>query len=383
MGPIRLGIFRPRRSACPSMLAIPPAEPHLVAKIGGLLPLKPKENRHMKAVGYRKSLPIDAADALIDFDIATPEPRGRDLRVAVKAISANPVDYKVRKRAAPPEGETKILGYDAAGIVDAVGPDVTLFKPGDEVFYAGSILRQGTNAEFHLVDERIVGAKPKTLSFAQAAALPLTSITSWELLFDRLGAMPGKSVDPRTLLIVGGAGGVGSILIQLARRLTGLTVVATASRPESQSWCLDLGAHAVVDHARPMKEQLEKLKGPPVGLIASLTNTEQHYKALADVIAPQGKYGLIDDPADFNVSVFKGKAVSIHWESMFTRSSFQTPDMIGQHHLLNDVADLIDKGVLRTTLDQAFGTINAANLKRAHALLESGKSRGKIVLEGW
>ena len=337
----------------------------------------------MKAVGYQKSLPIDAADALVDFEAAKQEPKGRDVRVAVKAISANPVDYKVRKRAAPPEGQTKILGYDASGVVDAVGPDASLFKPGDEVFYAGSILRQGTNSEFHLVDERIVGNKPKTLSFAQAAALPLTSITAWELLFDRLGVVPGKSFDPRTLLIVGGAGGVGSILIQLARRLTGLTVVATASRPESQKWCLGLGAHAVVDHAKPMKEQVEQLKLPPVALVASLTNTDQHYKALADLMAPQGKYGLIDDPPEFNVSAFKGKAISVHWESMFTRSSFQTPDMIAQHHLLNDVADLLDKGVLRTTLDQTFGTINAANLKRAHALLESGKSRGKIVLEGW
>ncbi|MEA2819273.1 MAG: hypothetical protein QOJ86_1277, partial [Bradyrhizobium sp.] len=273
--------------------------------------------------------------------------------------------------------------YDAAGVVDAVGSEVTLFKPGDEVFYAGSILRQGTNSEFHLVDERIVGAKPKTLSFTQAAALPLTSITAWELLFDRLCVIPGKSVDPRTLLIVRGAGGVGSIMIQLARRLTGLTVIATASRPESQKWCLDLGAHAVIDHARAMKEQIERLKFPPVALIASLTYTDQHYKALADLIAPQGKFGLIDDPPEFNVAVFKGKAVSIHWESMFTRSSFQTADMIAQHHLLNDGADLIDKGVLRTTLDQTFGTINAANLKRAHALIESGKSRGKIVLEGW
>jgi len=337
----------------------------------------------MKAVGYKKSLPIDAAEALIDFETAKPEPSGRDIRVAVKAISVNPVDYKVRKRAAPPDGDTKILGFDAAGIVDAVGSDVTLFKPGDEVFYAGSILRPGTNSEFHLVDERIVGRKPETLSFAQAAALPLTSITAWELLFDRLAVAPGKSFDPRTLLIIGGAGGVGSILIQLARRLTGLTVVATASRPESQKWCLDLGAHAVIDHSKPMQEQIGKLKLPPVGLIASLTNTEQHYKALAEIIAPQGKYGLIDDPAEFNVSAFKGKAVSVHWESMFTRSSFQTPDMIAQHNLLNDVADLIDKSVLRTTLDQIFGTINAVNLKRAHALLESGKSRGKIVLEGW
>jgi zinc-binding alcohol dehydrogenase family protein len=337
----------------------------------------------MKAVGYKKSLPIDSPDALIDFEAARPEPGGRDIRVAVRAVSANPVDYKVRKRAAPPEGEFKILGFDAAGIVDAVGPGVTLFKPGDEVFYAGSILRQGTNSELHLVDERIVGAKPKSLSFAQAAALPLTSITAWELLFDRLGAVPGKSADPRTLLIVGGAGGVGSILVQLARRLTGLNVIATASRPESQKWCLGLGAHAVIDHAAPMKEQIERLKAPPVALVASLTSTDQHYKAIAEFMAPQGKFGLIDDPGEFTASAFKGKSISIHWESMFTRSSFQTADMIGQHNLLNDVADLVDKGIIKTTLGESFGTINAANLKRAHALLESGKSRGKIVLEGW
>jgi NADPH2:quinone reductase len=337
----------------------------------------------MKAVGYTTSRAIESPDALVDFEAAKPEPQERDIRVAVKAVSVNPVDTKVRKRAAPPQGETKILGFDAAGVVDAVGSDVTLFKPGDEVFYAGSILRQGTNSEFHLVDERIIGRKPKSLSFTQAAALPLTSITAWELLFDRLGVQPGKSIDPRTLLIIGGAGGVGSILIQLARRLTGLTVVATASRPESQKWCFELGAHAVVDHAKAIKQQIEQLKFPPVALIASLTNTDQHYKALAELIAPQGKFGLIDDPPEFNVAVFKGKAVSIHWESMFTRSSFQTPDMIAQHRLLNDVADLVDNGVLRTTLDQTFGTINAANLRRAHALIESGKSRGKIVLEGW
>ena len=334
------------------------------------------ETQGMKAVGYKKSLPIEDPDALIDFETAKPEPKGRDIRVAVKAISANPVDYKVRKRAAPPEGEFKILGFDAAGVVDAVGPEVTLFKPGDEVFYAGSILRQGTNSEFHLVDERIVGSKPKSLSFAQAAALPLTPITAWELLCDRLGAVPGKSVDPRTLLSSGGAGGVGSILIQLARRLTGLTVLATATRPDSQKWCLDLGAHAVIDHGKPMKEQIDKLKLPPGALVASLTYTDQHYKAIAELMAPQGKFGLIDDPPEFTMSTFKGKAISVHWESMFTRSSFQTPDMIAQHHLLNDVADLIDKGALRTTLDQTFGTINAANLKRAQALLESGKSCG-------
>ncbi|EKS38933.1 zinc-binding alcohol dehydrogenase family protein [Afipia clevelandensis] len=337
----------------------------------------------MKAVGYKKSLPIDAQDALFDFETGTPEPRGRDIRVAVKAISANPVDYKVRKRAEPKDGDVKILGFDAAGVVDAVGPDVTLFRPGDEVWYAGSIQRQGTNSEFHLVDERIVGHKPKTLSFAQAAALPLTSITAWELLFDRLGVAPGKSVDPRTLLIVGGAGGVGSILIQLARRLTGLTVVATASRPESRKWCLDLGAHHVIDHSKPMKEQIDALKVPPVVLIAALTNTDQHFAALADIIAPQGKLGLIDDPASLNVNLLKGKAASLHWESMFTRSSFQTADMIAQHNLLDDVASLIDNGVLRTTLDKVLGKINAANLKQAHALLEGGRATGKLVLEGW
>src|ERR1700678_4472792 len=226
------------------------------------------EPMNMKAVGYKKSLPLDAAEALIDFEAPKREPTGRDIRVAVKAISVNPVDYKVRKRASPPEGETKILGYDAAGVVDAVGPDVSLFKPGDEVFYAGSIQRQGTNAEFHLVDERIVGRKPKTLSYAQAAALPLTSITAWELLFDRLGAQLGKPANAGTLLIIGGAGGVGSILIQLARRLTGLTVIATASRPQTQQWCRELGAHHVIDHTQPFAEQLKAIGIPEVEYIA-------------------------------------------------------------------------------------------------------------------
>jgi zinc-binding alcohol dehydrogenase family protein len=337
----------------------------------------------MKAVGYTKPLPIETPEALIDFEAALPEPKGRDLRVAVRAISVNPVDTKVRLRAAPPAGETKILGYDAAGVVDAVGPEVTLFKPGDEVFYAGSILRPGTNSEFHVVDERIVGRKPKSLSFAQAAALPLTSITAWELLFDRLAVQPGKSIDPRSLLIVGGAGGVGSILIQLARRLTGLAVVATASRPDSTRWCLDLGAHAVIDHSKPMKEQFDALKLPPATLIAALTNTETHFPALVDILAPQGKIGLIDDPATLNVNLLKAKSASLHWEAMFARSSFQTADMIAQHRLLNDVGNLIDNGVLRTTLGKVIGKIDAANLKQAHAAIESGRTTGKLVLEGW
>ncbi|MBI5127855.1 MAG: zinc-binding alcohol dehydrogenase family protein [Rhodopseudomonas palustris] len=337
----------------------------------------------MKAVGYTKSLPIEDPNALTDVELPTPAPGPRDLRVAVKAISVNPVDFKVRKRAAPPAGETKILGYDAAGVVESVGAEVTLFRPGDEVFYAGSIGRPGTNAELHLVDERIVGRKPTSLSFAQAAALPLTSITAWELLFDRLGVRPGKAHDPRTLLITGGAGGVGSILIQLARKLTALTVVATASRPETTAWCRALGAHAVIDHAKPMKPQLDALKLPPVALIASLTGTEQHFPALVEILAPQGKIALIDDPATLNPMLLKPKSASLHWEAMFARSSYTTPDIIAQHDLLNEVADLIDAGVLRTTLDKTFGTINATNLKRAHALLETGTSVGKIVLEGW
>lgn len=337
----------------------------------------------MKAVGYQKSLSIDAAESLIDFETEVPEPRGRDLRVAVKAVSVNPVDTKVRKRAEPPAGEYKILGFDAVGVVDAVGPDATLFKKGDEVYYAGSIQRQGTNSEFHLVDERIVGHKPKSLSIAQAAALPLTSITAWELVFDRLAIAPGKKIESRTLLITGGAGGVGSIMIQLARRLTGLAVIATASRPESTKWCLDLGAHAVIDHSKPMKEQIDKLKLPPVSLIASLTGTDQHFPTLTEILAPQGKIALIDDPATLNAALLKGKSGSLHWESMFTRSSFQTADMVAQHRLLDDVANLIDNGVLRTTLDKVVGTINAANLKTAHAAIEGGRSTGKLVLEGW
>lgn len=337
----------------------------------------------MKAVGYHKSLPIAEAQSLIDVDIPVPEPKGRDLRVSVKAISVNPVDTKMRMRSAPAEGSVAVLGWDVAGIVDAAGPDATLFKPGDEVFYAGAIDRPGANAQLHLVDERIVGRKPKSLSFAEAAALPLTSITAWELLFDRLAVRPGKSPDDRTLLVVGGAGGVGSILIQLARRLTGLTVVATASRAETRQWCLDLGAHAVVDHSKPLRPQIEALRLPPVALVASLTKTDEHFEALADLIAPQGHLALIDDPATLAVSLLKRKSIALHWEFMYTRSLFQTPDMIAQHNLLNDVAALVDDGVIKTTLGDDYGIINAANLKRAHAMLESGRAKGKIVLTGW
>jgi len=337
----------------------------------------------MRAVGYRKSLPIEDPQSLLDLEIDKPAPQGRDLLVQVKAISVNPVDYKVRKRAEPKEGEpAKILGYDATGVVAATGPDVTLFKPGDEVWYAGSIIRPGTNSEFHLVDERIVGGKPKSLGFAAAAALPLTSITAWEMLFDRFAVARGGG-EGKSLLIVGGAGGVGSIATQLARTLTKLTVIATASRPETQAWCRELGAHHVIDHSRPMAEQLKAKGHRFVDYIFGVTHSDQHFDTIADVIAPQGKFGLIDDPKPFEFSKLKGKSASLHWEAMFTRSTFQTPDMDAQHRLLNEVAGMVDAGTVRTTLAENLGAINAANLRRAHAMVESGRMRGKLVLEGF
>lgn len=338
----------------------------------------------MKAVGYQKSLPIDDPASLLDIDVAEPKPRPRDLIVAVDAVSVNPVDTKVRMRSGPLEGDPyRILGWDAAGTVKAVGSEVTFFKPGDEVFYAGSIIRPGTNAQLHAVDERIVGRKPASLSLAQSAALPLTTITAYELLFDRLGVQRGKPLGAGSLLITGGAGGVGSILIQLARRLTGLTVIATASRPESVKWCLELGAHHVIDHSKPLVAQLQAIGIPSVEYIASLTGTGAHYPALIEALTPQGKIGVIDDPEALDANKLKGKSASLHWEAMFARSTYSTPDMSLQGRLLTEVGELVDAGIVRTTLNEVFGTINAANLKRAHALIESGTSRGKIVLEGF
>jgi NADPH:quinone reductase len=340
----------------------------------------------MKAVGYKTPLPIADPQSLLDIEIPAPQATGRDLLVEIKAISVNPVDMKVRASAKPDGAEYKILGWDAAGIVKATGPDCTLFQPGDEVYYAGSIARPGTNAELHLVDERIVGRKPRTLNFAQAAALPLTTITAWELLFDRFGVQPGKPANAGSLLIVGGAGGVGSILIQLARRLTGLTVIATASRPETQQWCRDLGAHHVIDHTQSFADQLKAIAIPAVEhveYIASLTGTEGHYANLVQVLAPQGSFGLIDDPKSLDAKLLKRKSASLHWEFMFTRAVFATHDMLAQHNLLNEAADLVDAGVLRTTLTETLGPINAATLKQAHAQIESGHVRGKLVLEGF
>jgi NADPH2:quinone reductase len=331
----------------------------------------------MRAVGYQESRPIDAPDSLVDITLPKPAPTGRDILVQVHAISVNPVDTKVRRRAKPQPGDWMVLGYDAAGVVTAVGPDATLFRPGDAVFYAGDMTRQGTNAELHLVDERIVGHKPKSLDWAAAAALPLTAITAWEALFDRLDVrkpVPGHE----TILIVGGAGGVASIAIQLARQLTALRVTATASRPETRDWVRDLGAHEVIDHSRPLSQQISA-----AGFVFSTTNTDKHVQEIAALIAPQGRFGLIDDPAALDIVPFKRKSVSVHWELMFTRPIFKTADMDAQGILLNEVSRLVDAGTIRTTLGENFGPINAANLKRAHALIESGKARGKIVLEGF
>jgi len=334
----------------------------------------------MKAVGFKAPSPIDVPESLIDLDLPQPVPTGRDLLVAVRAVSVNPVDTKVRASRKPVEGQAEVIGWDAAGVVEAVGPEATLFKVGAPVFYAGAIDRPGSNAQFQLVDERIVGRKPASLSFAEAAALPLTAITAWELLFDRLGATTDST---GALLVVGGAGGVGSILIQLARQLTGLTVIATASRPQTRDWCLALGAHHVVDHTGDLVSAVKATGAGPVGLAASLTNTTDHFPALVEILAPQGRLGVIDDPKSLDALPLKWKSISLHWEMMFARSLYQTPDMIEQHRLLDAVADLVDAGRLKTTLTQVLTPINAANLKTAHAAVESGRTRGKIVLEGF
>ncbi len=338
----------------------------------------------MHAIGYKTPLPIDDDNSLVDIDLPRPAPSGRDLLVEIKAISVNPADVKVRGSARPEGGDWRLLGWDAAGVVVETGLAATLFKPGDAVFYAGSITRPGAYAEFQAVDERIVGRKPETLGWAEAAALPLTAITAWEALFDRLD-IAGRQVPGAApaVLIIGGAGGVGSIAIQLARKLTGLTVIATASRPETKAWVTDLGAHHVVDHSRPLAAQIAALGIGAPGFVFSTTNTHQHLPEIVELIAPQGRLALIDDPVALDINPFKRKSVSVHWELMFTRSMFETADMAEQGVLLNEVSRLVDDGTIRTTLAENFGTINAANLKRAHRLIESGKAMGKIALEGF
>lgn len=337
----------------------------------------------MHAIGYTQTGPIDRDDALIDIDVLRPIPADRDILVEVRAVSLNPVDTKVRKRDQPAAGEWRVLGWDASGTVVETGPDATLFRAGDKVYYAGTIVRPGTNSQFHLVDERIVGSKPKSLDWAAAAALPLTSITAWEAMLDRLDVsrpVPGAA---KAILIIGGAGGVGSVAIQIARAMTDLTVIATASRQETRAWVTEMGAHHVVDHSRPLAPQIAELGIGAPSFVLSTTQTDSHAEDIAELIAPQGRFALIDDPVALNVALFKRKSVSIHMELMFTRSVYGTVDMAEQGKLLNEVARMVDAGAIRTTMTERLSPINAANLRRAHAMSESGATRGKIVLEGF
>ena len=342
----------------------------------------------MKAVGLTQYLPIDNPDSLVDLEIPTPEPTGRELRVRVYAVSVNPVDVKMRAPG-PDKGvlsQPLILGFDAAGVVEAVGPAVTLFKPGDEVYYAGSNDRAGSNREFHLVDERIVGTKPHTLTFEEAAALPLTTITAWEALFDRLGiAQEPEENQGQTILILGGAGGVGSIAIQIAKQVAGLYTIATASRKESAEWCRQMGADAVINHHHSLKDELAGIDLANVNYILCTNSLEQYVTSMAEIIAPQGKICTIvgtKNNEPINMNLFMRKSVSFIFELMFTRPLFQTEDMHVQHELLNEAAKLIDRGVLRTTLTEHFGPLTAANLRRAHKRIESGTMIGKLALSG-
>lgn len=334
----------------------------------------------MKAIGYQTAHPITHHQTLIDIELPKPEANGKDLLVKIEAISVNPVDTKIRSKIDSNENEYKVLGWDATGTVESIGEQVTLFSPGDKVWYAGAIDRQGANAEYHLVDERIVSKAPKTLNFVEAAALPLTSITAWELLFDRFKLSADTT---GTLLIIGAAGGVGSIMIQLAKKLTQLTVIATASRAETKDWVTSLGADHVIDHHHSLGTELKAIGIENVNYVASLTHTDEHFSDIVEIIAPQGKFGVIDDPKTLDVMPLKRKSVSIHWELMFTRSLFKTEDIIEQHKILKAVAKMVDDGDLKSTLANHFGIINAANLIKAHTLLEAGKSKGKIVLNGF
>ncbi len=337
----------------------------------------------MRAIGYRQPGTLERADALLDFELATPQPAGRDILVEVRAVSVNPVDTKVRRRVEPEPGGWKVLGWDAAGIVRAVGPEAGLFEPGDAVFYAGAIGRPGSNSEYQLVDERIVGAKPARLDWAEAAAMPLTAITAWEMLFDRLAVrrpVPGAAA---AILIVGGGRGGGGVALPLAGARPAPTVIATASRPETVAWGGEMGAHHVIDHSRPLAPQVAGLGLGAPGFVFSTTQTDRHLDQIAELIAPQGRFGLIDDPPTLDINGFKRKSVSVHWELMFTRSIYGTADLAEQGRLLVEVSRLLDEGVLRTTLTERHAPIDAAALKRAHALIESGRARGKIALEGF
>ena len=341
----------------------------------------------MKAIGYKQSLSINDPLSLIDIELPQPIASGHDLLVRVSSIAVNPVDCKIRQNVSPEGDQYKVLGWDAVGEVVATGELVSNFQPGDRVFYAGDLNRQGSNAEYQLVDERLVGNKPKSLSDSEAAALPLTSITAWELLFERLAikqqAPDSKEQSNDVILIVGAAGGVGSILVQLASVLTGATVIASASRESSAKWVKELGADYVVDHSKPLEEQVKQLNIGQVTHVASLTHTDSYLDSYVELLAPMGKIALIDDPQSIDIRKLKPKCLSLHWEFMFTRSMFNTVDISEQHNLLNKVSELIDQGYIQTTVGKNLGTINAKNLRIAHEELELGKSIGKIVLEGF
>ena len=337
----------------------------------------------MKAVGITHYRQIDEADVFVDVDLPKPAPEGQDILVAVKAISINPVDTKVRRGGGDKvETPARILGWDASGVVEAAGPDATLFKPGDEVFYAGDITRSGSNAEFQLVDERIVGRKPTSLSFAEAAALPLTTLTAYESFFDRLGIDRDGGNKGESVLIIGAGGGVGSIGIQLARA-AGLTIIATASRPETTAWVKELGADHVINHREDMVAQVRELGMQFVDHIA-IFNDMRHWDTAVELIRPQGGIVTIDDTnLPMPMAGMKTKAAALHWEFMFARAMHQTPDMAEQHKLLSYVADEIDAGRIRTTLDTVLSPINAENMTKAHAMIETGTAKGKVVVEGF
>ncbi|GAA2253565.1 NADPH:quinone reductase [Streptomyces ruber] len=339
-------------------------------------------NTTMPAVAYRKSLPVQDDESLIDVELPVPDPGPRDLLVRVEAVAVNPVDYKVRRNN-DPGGHPKVLGWDAAGTVVAVGDEVELFAVGDEVFYAGALDRPGTNARFHAVDERIVGRKPATLSFTEAAALPLTSLTAWEGLFERLGLHQGALEKTGTLLVTAAAGGVGAMVSQLARALTSLTVVGTASRPETVEFARAMGATHVVDHHRPLPEQVAEVAPDGLDHVFSTAATDRNLAAYADMLKPMGGIVAIDDFDAVEIGLLKSKSISFHWELMFTRSLYRTADLATQHHILTQIARLVDAGILRTTATTDLGTVNAAHLREAHRILESGSAIGKITLTGF
>jgi zinc-binding alcohol dehydrogenase family protein len=337
----------------------------------------------MKAVALTHYLPISDPQSLFDTELPTPLPGAHDLLVRVEAISVNPVDTKVRAPKAEVEQTPRVLGWDAAGVVEAIGPSVTRFKPGDEVYYAGDITRPGSNSQFQLVDERIVGHKPRTLSFAEAAALPLTTITAWEAFFERLHIDRNGANQGQSMLIIAGAGGVGSIAIQLAR-LAGLVVIATASRPETYAWVTSMGAHHVVNHRDHLPTQLGALNIGCVHFIANFSDTDAYWSVMAELIRPQGKIvSIVENKAPLELGLLKSKSATFAWEFMFTRAMYRTPDMAVQGDLLDEAAVLMDAKKLRTTLSETLSPINAANLRQAHARLESGRSVGKLALSGW